>query len=96
MERRFQPIKVGEPSVEETIAILRGLKELALEGRALLEASQLDEFGRLLHDGWELKKQLAGPITNGEIEQMYSSAREAGALGGKICGAGGGGFMLVY
>lgn len=61
-----------------------------------LLAGKLDEFGRCLHHGWELKKSLASKISNRAIDGMYQSALTAGALGGKITGAGGGGFLLLY
>jgi D-glycero-alpha-D-manno-heptose-7-phosphate kinase len=50
----------------------------------------------LLNQSWELKKRLAGTISNGYIDEMYDTARRAGAIGGKIAGAGGGGFLLLY
>lgn len=78
------------------LCVLRELKRLALAARGSLMAGALDEFGLLLDQGWQLKKQLAGGITNADIDQMYESARNAGALGGKITGAGGGGFLLLY
>ena len=77
-------------------AALRSLKALAEEGRRLLLAGQLDDLGRLLHEGWQLKQQLAAGIANDQIDAMYETARRAGALGGKVCGAGGGGFLLLY
>jgi D-glycero-alpha-D-manno-heptose-7-phosphate kinase len=76
--------------------VLRALKEQAHRGRRLLEAGDFDEIGQLLHDGWELKKQMASRITNPGIDQIYAAARRAGALGGKITGAGGGGFLLLF
>jgi D-glycero-alpha-D-manno-heptose-7-phosphate kinase len=76
--------------------VLRRMKALAHEGRALLESGDLDAFGALLHEGWVLKKQLASKISNGAIDEMYGTARRAGAFGGKITGAGGGGFLLLY
>jgi D-glycero-alpha-D-manno-heptose-7-phosphate kinase len=76
--------------------VLREMKALAFQGRAALEAGEFDEFGRLLHHGWELKKQMASGVTNPAIDQMYAAARRAGAIGGKIAGAGGGGFLLLY
>jgi D-glycero-alpha-D-manno-heptose-7-phosphate kinase len=78
------------------LEILRDMKKLALLGQAALQAGEFDEFGLLLHQGWELKKLLASRITNGSINAIYESARKAGALGGKITGAGGGGFLLLY
>jgi D-glycero-alpha-D-manno-heptose-7-phosphate kinase len=61
-----------------------------------LKDIRLDDFGSLLHDGWMEKKKLASSISNPHIDSMYESARRAGALGGKILGAGGGGYMLLY
>lgn len=56
----------------------------------------LDEFGRLLHEGWKVKRSLTQKITNSNINEIYEAGLEAGALGGKLLGAGGGGFMLLY
>ena len=56
----------------------------------------MDRLGSILHSNWELKRQLASGISDAAIEEMYERARAHGALGGKICGAGGGGFLLVY
>jgi len=77
-------------------AFLDTLRDLAARGRACLETGDLDAFGRLMDEGWELKKQLASGVSNGTLDALYTAAREAGALGGKIAGAGGGGFLLVY
>ncbi|MGH2522874.1 MAG: GHMP kinase [Anaerolineales bacterium] len=76
--------------------VLREMKAMTYSARAELEAGHLDAFGGLLHESWLLKKQLADAISNGTIEAIYQAAREAGALGGKITGAGGGGFLLLY
>lgn len=76
--------------------ILRQLKNMAFEARQELENGNLDSIGELLHESWELKKQLATQISNPVIDQMYATARNAGAIGGKITGAGGGGFLLLY
>jgi D-glycero-alpha-D-manno-heptose-7-phosphate kinase len=83
-------------NISDRIEVLRALKELAHQGRALLESGDFHAFGYLLHQGWELKKQLASKISNGAIDAMYEAARKAGALGGKITGAGGGGFLLLH
>ncbi len=79
-----------------SMAVLRALKDLAVEGRRSLEQGQLDRLGALLDEGWGLKRQLAEGISNDQIDAMYQAARRAGALGGKITGAGGGGFLLLY
>ena len=77
-------------------AVLRQMKALALQGRELLEAGQVDDLGALLHEGWLLKRKMASKISNATIDDIYDTARRAGALGGKVSGAGGGGFVLVY
>jgi len=72
------------------------MKRLALQANACLRDQALDEFGLLLDQSWQLKKQLASKVSNGVIDEIYAAARKAGALGGKITGAGGGGFLLLY
>ena len=78
------------------LKILRRLKELAYAGRDELTASNIDAIGEFLHEGWMLKQQLASRISNSEINNIYDTAKSAGAIGGKITGAGGGGFFLLY
>jgi len=56
----------------------------------------LDEFGHLLHESWQVKRTLTGNITNTNLDEIYEAGRSAGALGGKLLGAGGGGFMLFF
>jgi D-glycero-alpha-D-manno-heptose-7-phosphate kinase len=56
----------------------------------------LEEFGRLLNESWQIKRTLTGKITNASIDEIYEAGMSAGALGGKLLGAGGGGFMLFY
>ncbi len=56
----------------------------------------LNEFGRLLHEGWQIKRSLTQKITNANIDEIYEAGLSAGALGGKLLGAGGGGFMLFF
>jgi D-glycero-alpha-D-manno-heptose-7-phosphate kinase len=83
-------------NISARLPILRAMKKLAEDSRQALTCGALDEFGLLLHETWQLKKQLAGKISNGYIDDLYDRARRAGALGGKIAGAGGGGFLLLY
>ena len=78
------------------IAALHRIKALAGEMRAALLAEDLDGLGRLLDQGWQQKRQLSGGISSPQIDAWYAAARRAGALGGKIAGAGGGGFLLLY
>jgi D-glycero-alpha-D-manno-heptose-7-phosphate kinase len=75
----------------------RKMRELAFELRSVLGGdAALDRFGSILHEGWELKRRVAEGISNPEIEQWYEKGIEAGALGGKLLGAGGGGCLLFY
>jgi D-glycero-alpha-D-manno-heptose-7-phosphate kinase len=79
-------------------------KELAMmlqlvdEAEAILTSPRrsLDDFGRMLHESWQIKRTLSHKITNPSIDQIYEAGMDAGALGGKLLGAGGGGFMLFY
>ena len=75
---------------------LREMKQMARQARKDMEKGDLDSLGLLIHQSWELKKRLAGTISNGRLNEIYERARRAGALGGKITGAGGGGFILLY
>jgi D-glycero-alpha-D-manno-heptose-7-phosphate kinase len=83
-------------NINARLEILCRIKAQALEAYHCLEAGNLDGIGELLDETWQLKKQMASGISNGVIEEMYQSARQAGAIGGKISGAGGGGFLLLY
>ncbi|MBV7330034.1 hypothetical protein KFU94_17675 [Chloroflexi bacterium TSY] len=76
--------------------MLGKLKELAFHARTCLKDGEFDELGYLLDQSWAYKRQLASRVSNSIIDDLYSSAKKAGALGGKIAGAGGGGFLLLY
>lgn len=89
-------LKEQKANIHDRKATLREIKQMAQEARKSLNGADFDTFGKLLHESWILKKKLAGQITNGAIDDMYESARRAGAIGGKITGAGGGGFLLLY
>lgn len=79
-----------------TLAALHEIKAQAYQGYQLLQMGKLDEFGRLLHLAWEAKKRVGNGITNPDIDHPYEIARSSGALGGKIVGAGGGGFLMIF
>lgn len=81
---------------ERNLPVLREMKDLTSAGRELLVQGDFDAFGRLLHRGWELKKRLNHRISSREIDEIYETGLKSGALGGKITGAGGGGFILFY
>jgi D-glycero-alpha-D-manno-heptose-7-phosphate kinase len=83
-------------NIGDRVAVLQELANLAADGRRALLEGAFDEFGEMLGRGWELKKHLAGGISSPAIEEMYQAALGAGAVGGKIAGAGGGGFLLLY
>ena len=83
-------------NIKDRKPVLRDIRQMAYQAKAELEAGDVDAFGALMHESWELKKRMAGPISNGAINDIYDAARKAGAVGGKITGAGGGGFLLLY
>jgi D-glycero-alpha-D-manno-heptose-7-phosphate kinase len=83
-------------NMPDHLDVLAEMKRLALCARSALIEGNFDHFGTLLHEGWLLKKQMASRISNNFIDALYERARAAGTLGGKITGAGGGGFLLLY
>lgn len=80
----------------DTVDALEETKRLALSMKKELLTGNLDEMGHLLHEGWEAKKRFTKGISNPKIDRFYSRARAAGALGGKLTGAGGGGYLLLF
>lgn len=80
----------------DRMEVLRQMRDLAAELRLALSGDgDLDQFARLLHEGWELKRSLGFGISNDQVNDWYEAARKAGAAGGKLLGAGGGGFLLL-
>jgi len=76
---------------------LRIMKDLVDEGLEILSRGRdLRAFGELLHESWHAKRALSSRISNACLDEMYDAARRAGAIGGKVAGAGGGGFMLLF
>jgi len=71
-------------------------KKLAYKAKDYLMQGSLEDFGKLLDKAWRMKKRFSPKISNPLIDDLYQTAKEAGALGGKISGAGGGGFMILY
>lgn len=82
--------------IVDTAKILARMRDQSFEVFEAFGKGDLEFLGEALDYGWELKKQLAGGITNPEIDEMYKKAKKAGAIGGKIAGAGGGGFLLLF
>ena len=81
---------------EDALAGLRKQKELALLLKDALLLHRFNEFGELLHQAWTYKKKMSPKISTPAIDALYEEARAQGALGGKIMGAGGGGYMIFY
>lgn len=83
LEARKRELRILRELVEEALAVLS-------QGRDILA------FGHLLHEAWQTKRGLSSLVSNSQVDEAYAAAREAGALGGKLTGAGGGGFMLLF
>lgn len=80
---------------EDVVHALDETRKLAINMKNALLLGQIDEFGALLHQGWQSKKRFSTKITDPNIDELYDVARQNGALGGKLLGAGGGGYLLL-
>lgn len=77
--------------------MLKVMHQMVDEGISILHNnSDITDFGRLMHEAWQVKKKLSNKVTNPSVDELYELARRNGALGGKITGAGGGGFLLLF
>jgi D-glycero-alpha-D-manno-heptose-7-phosphate kinase len=72
------------------------IKALGHDTKRILLGGQIDVYGEMLHEHWTNKRKLASNMTDGAIDEHYEAARKAGAIGGKLMGAGGGGFFMFY
>jgi D-glycero-alpha-D-manno-heptose-7-phosphate kinase len=81
---------------EEMLENLHRTKELGLVSRELLSGGRLEEYGELMHEHWEHKRRRSPGMTDERIDALYALGRRNGVIGGKLVGAGGGGFLLVY
>lgn len=89
-------LKRQSEGTKDRMSVLRAMRDLAQEMRvAITGPGGLDEFARLLHEGWELKRSLGFGISMERVDAWYDQARKLGAQGGKLLGAGGGGFLLL-
>ncbi len=88
-----QAYKSGEPGVRKS---LENLKSIAESTKTALIRGRLTDFGELLTENWENQKKLHSSVTNEQIDKLFNIANEHGAIGGKACGAGGGGCLLFY
>lgn len=89
-------LKEQKTNIKDKLTVLSEMKDIAHLACDEIQKENIDEVGTLLHKSWVLKKQLASQISNSALDDMYETACRAGAIGGKISGAGGGGFLLLY
>jgi D-glycero-alpha-D-manno-heptose-7-phosphate kinase len=80
----------------EAVKKMHAIKAIGLESKDALESGDLKRFGELLHEHWTVKRGIADGMTTDSVDSWYSIARKNGALGGKLVGAGGGGFLMVF
>ena len=80
----------------DNFATLKEIVSHVGEAKQILNSNHIDDFGKLLNESWNLKKSLSKAISNKKIDELYNLCLENGALGGKLLGAGGGGFMIIY
>jgi D-glycero-alpha-D-manno-heptose-7-phosphate kinase len=92
---REQTANVRAPAAP-ALASMHRIKQLGLEVQALLIAGDVDRYGELLHEHWQTKRRIAAAMSDPPLDEHYEAARKHGALGGKIMGAGGGGFFMFY
>jgi D-glycero-alpha-D-manno-heptose-7-phosphate kinase len=85
-----------EKSDSKMLQNLDYAKELGMQSRAVLEAGHAAQFGEIMHEHWEHKKKRSEGMSNPHIDEWYELGRKNGALGGKLVGAGGGGFLMFY
>jgi D-glycero-alpha-D-manno-heptose-7-phosphate kinase len=93
LKHQDQRLRDSEESMVENLHVI---KEIGYKIKDALEKSQPDEFGRLMHQHWMHKRKRAADMSNQHIDELYDLAMKNGALGGKLIGAGGGGFLLFY
>jgi len=93
IEKQQKSIRMKQ---ENSVEAMHRTKEMATLMKEALLKGELNKIGELMHTGWQYKKQMAEGISNEVIDEISASARKAGALGGKISGAGGGGYMFFF
>ena len=85
-----------ESNISSNQQNLQKVVDIAHKGISALRNNKIDQIGELLHENWEQKKQFASNVSNQQLDDIYHAGRNAGAVGGKVLGAGGGGFFLFY
>lgn len=93
IERQIEKVVEGDA---DTLLALKEQTRIAYQMKDALLTRKIDEFGRLLHEAWSIKKRVSSGITTDRINDVYDIVLKAGAIGGKISGAGGGGFMMFF
>jgi D-glycero-alpha-D-manno-heptose-7-phosphate kinase len=83
-------------NTDAAVQRMHRIKELGHETRRILLSGEIDRYGEMLHEHWTNKRKLASNMSDGTIDEHYEAARKAGAVGGKLMGAGGGGFFMFY
>ncbi len=81
---------------DDAVNRMHRIKALGYDTKKLLESGNIDAYGELLHEHWTHKRKLSSKMTDSVIDEHYDAARKAGAIGGKLMGAGGGGFFMFY
>ena len=88
--------RLCERNDEKTILRLNRIKEIGFKTKKLFEDGNLSEFGEIMNEHWQQKKNISKGISDSSIDEIYNFAKKSGALGGKVIGAGGGGFFMFY
>jgi D-glycero-alpha-D-manno-heptose-7-phosphate kinase len=96
IQKEIEATHKANPSRSEIFASFDRIKDIGLRTKDALMRDQTDEFGRLLNEHWEFKKRLSSQISSSFIDKVYDGALKAGAMGGKLMGAGGGGYFMFY
>lgn len=90
-------LQVQDRQTPQKISVLREMKNLVSPLQKVLSGNgDLSQVGEILHENWQLKKSLTNLVSSNEVDNYYNQARKAGAIGGKLLGAGGGGFLMFY
>jgi D-glycero-alpha-D-manno-heptose-7-phosphate kinase len=89
-------VEATQKDDQEVISNLHYVKELGYRSQKALEAGKTALFGEIMHEHWEHKKKRSGAMSNSRIDEWYELGRKSGAIGGKLVGAGGGGFLMFY
>ena len=96
MEIQGEHVKSIAASDSQVLESLHEIKSIGIKSKEAICVGDLDHYGRLLNDHWNSKKRVSSNISNPGVDRWYDMAMDSGALGGKLIGAGGGGFLMFY